>query len=661
LIQQAAPGVQIVITMSGHGTQLPIPDDQSSALDPRNRELDGLDEAFLPADARPGEIKAILDDQFAEWLGQLKQRGARVWIVFDCCHSGTLTRGIEGGERSRGISGRELGITEASWARARQKADEAREQSRRAGSERVMAAESDFVGPTVEGGSTAGARAGSVTAFFAAQAYETTPDALHPADGPDTPENYFGLLSYILVQTLDQCPGRLTYRDLGRHIAARYRAVRGSRGPTPMFVGDLDRYVLGVQQSASMPIYLECAGGQTRLSAGSLANVTAGSVYSVHPPAGGTADETELLGYVRVTRVTPTHAEVASVAYGALARATDLDALPHLARCRVAVRDLGDLRVAIAVREPRESREAPHCRMLRDALRGLPREAAELVHFVDGVHAADWTLRPVTPEEAKAEFDLRLSGPHVLLLTGGARGSVTRERHGGTAVSARRPPMGWRVRARYALTDGDALVTALARDLRRIYTWQNLWRVAGTLSRHSPQLRLAAVLADDGSGGQSDLALPDGLALRAGQRFEVRLANDTNQDMWVTVMYLDANLGIQIWASESVERRRALEPLLIEVDETSLGSEGIVVLAAPMKQVQDRPDFAFLAQEPLGAPGRDLVLTRTVAGTPFGQLLAALKAGSSVRTRSHAVHAPTDPYILTWTWRSVPPGTDLPE
>ncbi len=89
-----------------------------------------------------------------------------------------------------------------------------------------------------------------------------------PRDAPRKRENYYGLLSYALAQTLEQSDGQLTYRELGRRIAARYRADRGGRGPTPMFTGALDQDVLGRRLTPGAPLYLERINGQLCLSLG---------------------------------------------------------------------------------------------------------------------------------------------------------------------------------------------------------------------------------------------------------------------------------------------------------------------------------------------------------------------------------------------------------
>ena len=94
LAQRAQKGDQVVILMSGHGSQQP--DDGDPA---KSDELDGLDEIFLPADIGPREEttkfvpNAIIDDELGTWVSAIASKGAHVFIVIDACHSGTMLRG----------------------------------------------------------------------------------------------------------------------------------------------------------------------------------------------------------------------------------------------------------------------------------------------------------------------------------------------------------------------------------------------------------------------------------------------------------------------------------------------------------------------------------------------------------------------------------------
>jgi hypothetical protein len=84
LIEGTQPGDRVFFLYAGHGSQLP---------DDNGDEEDGLDETIAPYDVNPetgsGEIR---DDVFDELIAQLS--GRRAVLVFDSCHSGTISRDI---------------------------------------------------------------------------------------------------------------------------------------------------------------------------------------------------------------------------------------------------------------------------------------------------------------------------------------------------------------------------------------------------------------------------------------------------------------------------------------------------------------------------------------------------------------------------------------
>ncbi|MBI3491089.1 MAG: caspase family protein, partial [Acidobacteria bacterium] len=82
-----------VLFYSGHGAQIP-----SYAV---SGEVDHLDECLVPYDFDWTPDHAIRDKQFVEFYSQLPY-ASRFVAIFDCCHSGGLTR--EGGLRPRGLT-----------------------------------------------------------------------------------------------------------------------------------------------------------------------------------------------------------------------------------------------------------------------------------------------------------------------------------------------------------------------------------------------------------------------------------------------------------------------------------------------------------------------------------------------------------------------------
>lgn len=85
LESETRAGDTVVLHYSGHGSQM---------TDREGDEPDGLDETILPSDTGRGEAenRDITDDEIRLWLLRLTEKTHNVTLVFDCCHSGTLTR-----------------------------------------------------------------------------------------------------------------------------------------------------------------------------------------------------------------------------------------------------------------------------------------------------------------------------------------------------------------------------------------------------------------------------------------------------------------------------------------------------------------------------------------------------------------------------------------
>ncbi|MCZ6788311.1 MAG: caspase family protein, partial [Planctomycetota bacterium] len=98
-------GDRVVIHMGGHGCQVP---------DTSGDELDGKDEVFLPADTGTWEkdkiSNVITDDELNKKVRRIRDAGAFVWLIMDCCHSGTIVRGTEEGVQTRRLDPDDLGV-----------------------------------------------------------------------------------------------------------------------------------------------------------------------------------------------------------------------------------------------------------------------------------------------------------------------------------------------------------------------------------------------------------------------------------------------------------------------------------------------------------------------------------------------------------------------
>jgi hypothetical protein len=92
LLDGTADGQERVLYYSGHGAQLP---DYSPA-----EQIDHVDECLVPYDFHWTQDSGITDDDFLRYYSALPY-GAKFFAIFDCCHSGGLTR--DGARKIRAV------------------------------------------------------------------------------------------------------------------------------------------------------------------------------------------------------------------------------------------------------------------------------------------------------------------------------------------------------------------------------------------------------------------------------------------------------------------------------------------------------------------------------------------------------------------------------
>jgi Caspase domain len=93
LLAPAEQGDVIFFYYAGHGSQV-----RNTLSD----EPDQLDESIVPADSRLG-VPDIRDKELRALFNRILDRGARLTILLDNCHSGSGARGLASGARPRGV------------------------------------------------------------------------------------------------------------------------------------------------------------------------------------------------------------------------------------------------------------------------------------------------------------------------------------------------------------------------------------------------------------------------------------------------------------------------------------------------------------------------------------------------------------------------------
>ena len=351
LADQARDGDQVVILLAGHGSRQP----ESNPPDPERPEPDGIDEIFLPADIGvwkgfPERVpKAIVDNEIGAWLRAITARGAYVWAIFDCCHSGTMTRGTE--------VVRELPPEMLVPREELEKAGGGRPSGRRG-----RAAGRRKSPPRSSPGSL------PITSSRCTPAGRTRrPRRACSRRSRATAESH-GLLTYTLVKILTksaESKAPLTYRELVQRLQVQY-AGRPQGSPTPLVEGKgQDRIVLGTEQRTRSPLLLTRDRDGYKVNAGDLYGLTPGSILAVDSPAGtgGSQSCWATCGSGRPSRSTRPSSPCA---YEGSALVTDL---APFSNCRPVFIDYGLRRFKVAIQTPEG--EAASRRPLQEAVQPL--------------------------------------------------------------------------------------------------------------------------------------------------------------------------------------------------------------------------------------------------------------------------------------------------
>lgn len=93
LVRPAAKDDVLLFYYAGHGSQV---------RNSKSTEPDQLDESIIPADSRVG-APDIRDKELRLLFNRILDRGARLTILLDNCHSGSGARGLPTGARPRGV------------------------------------------------------------------------------------------------------------------------------------------------------------------------------------------------------------------------------------------------------------------------------------------------------------------------------------------------------------------------------------------------------------------------------------------------------------------------------------------------------------------------------------------------------------------------------
>jgi hypothetical protein len=265
LTTQAQPGDQVYIHYSGHGGR-------ATTIFADLKGDSGVDEALVPLDIGDPQARYLRDVELYYLIDDMVQKGLRVIVVFDSCHSGGATRGL-GGARKRGIGivdttvfpTDSLVAPPAMLADAWQHGAEGRTRDAKPASGWLLEPK-------------------GYTLFAACRANESAFE--YPFSGTESN----GALTYWLLDTLRQVGPDTTYKMLHDRILAK---VHGQfEQQTPLLQGEGEIRIFGSDRIPSfyaIPLLqVDNEGKRVRLNAGEVHGITLGTHFAIYPS--GTSD-----------------------------------------------------------------------------------------------------------------------------------------------------------------------------------------------------------------------------------------------------------------------------------------------------------------------------------------------------------------------------------
>lgn len=506
---------------------------------------------------------ALVDDDVRDALASIRARGAFVWLVFDSCHSGTMSRSAAtGGDsvRMRDVKPNTLQIPAAAMQRAYQSV-----RSRGAGGTAGNDLSSDGIPVADDEG------AGGFVAFYAARTTETTPEMMLPRYHPESEPH--GLFTHTLIKTLSRFPGA-TYRQVIQQVLQDYSAMQW-RATTPLYEGTaLDAPVFGAEskQGVTQQWRFERKGKRLTLYAGTLHEVTKGSVLAVATSA---AADDEVIGYVTVTRSGMLTSEIEVTAHADNA-AIAIKSMPKRGYARL-VESKTDFTLRVAY--PAD-----------DQLKSVVGKRISEILFGDnklitGSALVEWVA-------AGQQADLRLA------VESDEKGSLWL-----LPPTAELEPE-WRSTYSKIRLDGrdNAKVVSLLMDsLSRIAKVRNLMRLANRGGdAANTELGMSVERAD--SGEREDIALGTVPNFYNGDSLELTIRNTRRSAQDVTVLFIGADYSIQTLFPYDGEINRVeagselvIDGIEIDASET-VGREQLIVIATQARADSPLENFGFLAQ-----------------------------------------------------------------
>lgn len=236
------PDGTFFLQYSGHGAS-DIPDYDGD-------DSDNKDECIVPSDLDP-----IIDDEIGRWTDELtkitKGKGGNVTFVFDCCHSGSISRSV-------GLTYRRLSVKDLVLDKLKQRETKRGPATVKSVGTKMLPPSDDYV---------------SISACSSAQ------------EEPETAESDVllrnGVLTRTLTELLESSDDEVSYRELRDRL---YSRISKQYGISPQVVGNLDKVFLTgatVKTDTTIPV-VSVNGQRVKIRAGAPAGANQEAIIAFY-------------------------------------------------------------------------------------------------------------------------------------------------------------------------------------------------------------------------------------------------------------------------------------------------------------------------------------------------------------------------------------------
>lgn len=484
---KAHPDATFLFYFSGHG---------SLAVDDNGDEGDGYDETIVAEDSRGPGGTDIRDDEIESWLTELKLYSTNIVLIFDSCHSGTISKEPTLVARMAPVDGRPLKSSPPAKIRGK---DASIKHSGRAYS-------------IIEGSEA---------------------DEVSNEDVVSTPSGrqYHGLLTYYLVQTLERSP-QLTYREAVMQAASYVQKQAPSQHPQAE--GDSDRLVLGgigTRQTPFIPV-IDVKQNEISVAVGEAQGVRPGALLAVYS---GTS--TRLVGEDgKIASAIVVSSDISS----SLARLVKAPKEPVTTASKVRIVSPYSVaqKLAVAIADPPPELGIVGPSPIRAAL-------------VDRLR--DDALVRVVPDVAQATMAVAIgcldNGTFVPAEKRQSLSPVCDQVYYISPRDQVGPVHGYTVSAK----DEAAAVSGIADALEKIARQENLRTLANSVSPLVGALQISLIRVKvKTEGGKASIEREDPVAssgtepMRQGEYFRFSLANTSSQDLYYSIIGLGSSGSVYV-------------------------------------------------------------------------------------------------------------------